>query len=471
MLSSNLVVPVPPRQFDATVDAGGAGDFTSIAAAFASSSDIKQVFVREGIYIETADIVIPEAGALCGEFAGAVIILPAAGFGITMDGSARRTTAGTCSATSGSATVTGTGTSFTSLLPGDQALLNGIWHEIGSITSDVLLTLDKAFQGKPFIDIAFEGQSMFAGCHLHNVIVTLTTVTALQITQVLFPIVGSCVFDACGSALLPSVTALDCSGLMMLGVVSQDSPGDGIELTRIRGAALTACIAKNNVGTGYSFRDDTRIVTVAQCGAFQCGGDGFLIDGSCTELGFLTCAAIQCNSDGFHALTGSNILNFDTCIACNNELNGMNLVSGNTLVATCDLKSNDRAGIVVPDQCSVSNCNASANELAGIDASGSVDTVIANNVVRNNAVNGIQAGDDCIVSDNMVKGNTGIGISLANKDDCIIDGNRVSGSSLEGINIALLSTDNIVSSNNAKNNTGVGILDLGVGTIVANNKT
>lgn len=457
---------IGPRQFDATVDANGNGDFTSIVAAFSAGN--RQVFVRQGVYIEPADIVIPNSGALVGEFAGAVIILPAAGFGVTMDGSGRRTTAGSASATNGSAIVTGIGTSFTTLLPGDFALLNGIFHEISVITNNTTLTLDKVYRGKSFAPIAFEGQSMFLGARLDNVIVTLTTVSALQITQVFFPIVTSCLFDACGSLINPSVTCVDSSGLLLFGAVAQDAPGVGFDFLRVQGASLADTIAKNNVGRGYSFRD-SRIITVSECLSTQNNDDGFFVDLDCAEIGFGTCASIQNNADGFQTAAAS-IITFTGCIACNNTLVGMNLASDNTLVVGCDVKNNSGRGIVAPLNSTINGCNVSAN-VGGIDASGASGVVISNNFLRNNNVSGgIILGDDCQATGNHLFNNTGIGISVPNKDNCVIVGNRVRGSTTDGINIAVGSTDTILGDNNALGNTGTDIVDNGIGTSRSNNK-
>jgi len=56
------IVDLNYRLYDAVIDIGGGGDYTSIVAAFAAEGANKSYFIRRGTYSETADVVFP-AGA------------------------------------------------------------------------------------------------------------------------------------------------------------------------------------------------------------------------------------------------------------------------------------------------------------------------------------------------------------------------------------------------------------------------
>jgi hypothetical protein len=190
-----------PRLYDAVVDIAGGGDFTSISAAFTSGAN--SVFVRRGTYVETADIVIPASGCLIGECPGAVNVVLSGGFQVLIDGSGRQTTAGTISVSTGSTSVNGAGTSFTTLLPGDWILLGDLFHQISSITNDTLLILTAAYRGNAISGQNALGQSMIAGAGIENMVLTLAPSSALVLTQAFrcFVVRSAVAFSGGGGAL------------------------------------------------------------------------------------------------------------------------------------------------------------------------------------------------------------------------------------------------------------------------------
>src|SRR5579871_2201014 len=115
------------KLYDAIVSADGKSDYLLPSAAFAAGA--KSVFLRSGVYGETANVVIPNGGTLDGEsLNNAIIDFTGTSFSVQCDSAPTSIqSAGTIAVTGASTAVIGTGTTFTSLSPGDSISIGGVY--------------------------------------------------------------------------------------------------------------------------------------------------------------------------------------------------------------------------------------------------------------------------------------------------------------------------------------------------------
>ena len=127
------------------------GDYTDVQSAIDDGK--RDIFVRPGNYVISADIVVPTECRITGEDRESVIIdSNSSNFHFLSEGSSI-TTDGTIAATNGDATITGTNTEFStdSVLPGDIIMFRkGEYHEILSVTDDTHLELTQDYKGTAF---------------------------------------------------------------------------------------------------------------------------------------------------------------------------------------------------------------------------------------------------------------------------------------------------------------------------------
>ena len=144
--------------FDAVVDSKFKGDYLLPSQAFAAGHT--SVYVRDGTYHETEDIMMPNGGQLVGESQGNVRILFVTGKSCVIDGSNKiEISGGTVSVAVGSTALTGSSTEFTAIGDGDVIQIGGAdqpWLSIASVNSDTSLTLAEAYAGaEPAIGAAY----------------------------------------------------------------------------------------------------------------------------------------------------------------------------------------------------------------------------------------------------------------------------------------------------------------------------
>jgi len=117
--SYTYTAPVQPskvvsHQVVVSNDPNNPGDYSSISEAFDAGEE--SVLVRHGIYYESSDIIIQDAGQLSGEIQGKTIIVFTGPYSIKIDGSGGvKEDIGTISITHNTDIVTGVGTTFTNL--------------------------------------------------------------------------------------------------------------------------------------------------------------------------------------------------------------------------------------------------------------------------------------------------------------------------------------------------------------------
>ncbi len=460
-----------PELFDAVVDptAATTGGFTYALPSAAFAAGAKRVWVRAGTYVETADIVIPERGALMGE-AGVTIVLGA--HQVTIDGSGRQVVGGTIAATNGSTTVVGTGTTFTGLVAGDWISLRGVFHQIASVTDDLALELLTAFQGLTFSGIVMFGQSMLTGASIRRVVLAMATGPAIEATQAQNLVLQEVLVGSSGAAGEGAVQLVDSGAMSLTSVVVQDAVDHGFRFVTCKGVSVSACGARNCAGHGFRL-EACQVMVLDACIATHCDDDGYRLDGDCSEIEITDSQAIQNAGDGFHVESTAVVILFGTCHACTNGGDGFRSGDASSILSGCFSKSNGGVGILAQDYVAISGCYVAFNVGAGIDAEAAEFVTISGGVVRGNLAGGVRLGDKCRLSGVLVVANALDGVLVpATKDENAISGCTVTGNTGDGVEIAAASCDdNLVVGNQLAGNTGTNLLDSGTGTLAANNKT
>lgn len=469
------VVKYGASSFDATVAPSG-GDYTSIAAAF--NAGHKTVFVNSGTYVESSDILIPEDGGLVGEAAGSVIIVLTSGAKIKIDGSARFVTGGTLAINNGSTSVTGTGTTFTSLLVGDYIDLNGVWHEIATITSNTALTVLRTYRGRNVSGYVSTGQSMIKGASLINIVVANATTRAIEITQAAHVVFMNSLLVNCGEAGEGAIRVYRSYGVSVNNVVVEDAVAHGIVIDFSRAVRFEATACRNCNGNGFYLKSKTRVAIFDTCVSVQNQSDGWQIgdgtvDDSPSEVLITDSQSLQNNGIGIDIAAQSTQVVVDSTLACGNGSHGINVQATATVVQSCMVKQNGGTGVVMAGYSTVGGCYVNNSTSHGIDCTGAADFIVEGCRVGQNGGHGVIAGNNGIIGNCRIVGQTGgDGIHCpSGAVDNVIDGNRSSGNSSNGIELVSGANNNIVTSNNFKGNTGTNLVNSGTGNTLDNNLT
>lgn len=460
--------------WDAIVAADGTGDFLLPSAAFAAPG-VKTVFVRDGLYNETVDVELPDKGLLLGEsFGGAIIDFGGGTLSVKLGSSAgNETTAGGISATPGSDIVTGIGTSFTALVPGDFIRLDSIYYEILSITDDFTLTLVNTYQGSTISQgSSFVGRSMTTGYSLSNLVIRNSLKPAVLAERVLCTVVRDCILTECGNdgTIDPGLRILDSSEVVIETTTIANGIYVGVQIESSTIVHLNNCVSKANAFEGVLLISSVDVI-IDSCTVSQNGQRGVHVTAGTERVNVTDSLISKNNHSGVFAAAGTSFCVIDSCTLDGNRSQGANFQGLHNVVSNCVIGNCEGTGIIAGDFGVIEGNHVFNCALNGIGAANDTKCVINDNVVHDNTQTGIFVGTDCTVIGNQSFDNTEYGIRVSNNtSDTIVSGNRTDGNTLDGILVDVGAVDTIVTGNNAKGNTGASIVDNGVGTLLANNK-
>lgn len=497
LVANYVFVAIPPRSVSSSRAAvvskstSHPGDYSSIAAAFAAGE--QSVYVKNGLYVEVSDIIIPDYGQLVGESLNVVVYL-AAGNKIISDGSGgTKETAGTISITKDTDQVIGIGTSFTNLSIGQFILVGTNYLGIIAIASDTVLTIEKTYRGKSVSGSTYIAQAMNTAIYLENIITTSSSSNGLYMRAIRHSSINSITSNSCTNNILIE----DCGDISVTKIVSAYSTGIGVEI-------------KNSVS-----------ISCGTINTFDCSGDGVMISGECVNVCLGICASENNGGCGIHIDDTSHNIKLSNCITKLNSSHGIHSTSSNFNITAddCDMVDNGGWGAVMHGTYNhVCDCVVSLNTLGGICITS--ENIIENNQVKDNGGNGIEikAGSmycniacnriqgsgghgistgDCevvLVMENTISGSSGHGITMNGEDahagdnivigstsngidvgaasvNASIKGNRIKTSTGDGLKINTGAVDTIAVNNNLKGNTGTSLVDNGTTTITTDNKT
>lgn len=453
-----------PRLYDAVVDAAGGADFLLPSAAFASGA--RTVFVRKGVYVETANVVIPEDGLMVGEAPGGVIIMLNGGFQVQIDGSGRLTTAGTVSVATGSAAVSGAGTAFTTLLPGDYILLGDVYVPIASVTDNLNLTLSSPYRGNAVAGQSMRGQSMRTGCGMENAVLVQSPAEGLLLRQCHRCFFRAVAVQFCGAGAANPGVLLDGCGSLIFQTCAVENCGErGIRAFTSANVFYIGCVFRNNVSHGIEY-DSCRACVMDGSITTQNGGDGIFVVQQSERIQLTDCIVSYNDLAGIDTGSSSSSSVIANSTIRSNGQAGIDFDGASDIVDGCLVENNGGDGIEAGDDAVVSDCNVIGNGGRGISMQQDVNCAITSSVIRNNGSHGILAGADSTITGNAISGNGGDGINLPNAaDDCVVTCNRSTTNTGWGISIGNAAVRATVMANNFTGNTAGSINDLAPSTL------
>lgn len=276
------------------------GDYTDIQSAidYVNGLGGGEVFVREGAYTTNNNITLHSNITLHGENSSTEIIFNGF-YNISATGSGSYTT-GTVAVTTGSKTVTGTGTTWlTHLTTSHKIVIAGSAYSIAAVTSNTSITLTT-----PYFGATASGLSYRAAVYASNTVVENFTIIAASSSAI--------VYDYC---YLPTL-----SNLVIV------APGtSGLLMTNCIQPVVDTMVVIGAGGVGIS-ATNTDLITMTRCLSNGSASHGFLLN-NCTNVVMESCPAMANGGDGFNVTDGSNYA-WSICAASQNTGNGIKLAGG-----------------------------------------------------------------------------------------------------------------------------------------------
>ena len=493
------VVQSTGTTYDAVVSTSGApGTYPLLSAAI---SDGKlNIYIEEGTYVETSQIVLPEQLNITGVnirrvnlvFSG--LAVPA----LSLPSSGALTVTGTISAVNGSPTITGVGTNFLTLSPGNLIFVGSLNFTIASIATNLSLTLTVTYRGKNVTNAAYVAFQAASSVSVSRVSIlnnpgspcTSSAISIVETNGVKFDTVLVYGF-------VNNVSLNLCSTVVFDSFFSRYSVGYGLLLQDVLNCTMTNSGCFNCSGIGLSITSSTYQsldINIDQCFFLSNGSRGFDSNGQCAVINLTNSIFQYNNSDGIRCNnTTSNVL-ISQCNVKNNTL-GINYSGNNNSVTGCIITNNTGGGITTGNQALITGNVVSNNTGIGIDMGSDQDCTVTGNIVNNNTSHGISVSGNtqaCSITGNSLFSNAGNGINITgaasgdnsicsnairnsaigitlSSDDNVVSGNRVD-QCTSGIIVQLTADRTVVSGNNLHGNT-TNYTDLGSGTVATGNVT
>lgn len=482
------------KLYQAVVDLTvGAGDYTSINEAL--SAGATSIFVRNGIYVVTSDIVLTNRCQIIGESAANVYLSMTNGAQIVCDTNNTCHMTGSLSVDHDSNTVTGVGTSFQTspaLSSGHFISLRNNFFEIDTVVSDTVLTLKVPYRGQSCSGLSYIAQPMLTGVHLKNLIVVRasgTVVSNVHLVGLRHSSVRSVacigglvgfVFEKCGDCVMETLISsdnsshgldiYDCIDVLLTAVNTYNNNGNGVYIRGVcNNIIMDTCSSTCNACAGFTVADASDVIMLCDCLSKSNHGKGIDATGLTGRVSMSNCSCLW-NLVGIDFEGDDNIIS--NCIIAHNSQHGIH-AGNNGVITGCQVNDNGTDGIILnTDQhCIVNNNRCSSNGCCGIKVPDNAKfNSVGNNICRNNGLHGIKVdGIDNVIGSNVCNSNIGhgvnVGISAVN--NCITS-NMIMNNSGKGIEV--LSIDNVIVGNNSSSNSGNN-LEVSVGNIKANNRS
>jgi len=396
------------RYQSVVVDAAGAGDYTTIGAA--TTAGHQSIFIKNGLYVETVDIVLSSHGAqVIGETMGGVTIVLVAGNTIRADASGgNEYTVGTISCIHDTNVVTGTGTAWlANVSAGHMIMISENYYGVASVDSDTQITLADTYNGNSVTDYTYIVQNMYLGVRITNLIIANSSATGLFCRGLR----NSTIYGVAIKGCAPNFHVQQCGNVGIINGASEKSTGDGI------------CV------------DECVSVRVDTMGLSNCTGSGIAVVNASSAVVIGGSSSNSNKLHGIHVASNSKFVNVNDTVIRNNKLKG--------------LYGEASTGSIV-----VVNCDTCENGTDGIDILGPNNS-ISDSPIMNNGAFGINVGDLSIISDNHVNGNASDGLNLVTSSNCVVVSNTIDNNGGDGIDI--LGDSNVIGMNRIQNNMGWGI--------------
>lgn len=326
--------------FDAIVNVDNNNNYALLSEAILAGH--KNIFVRNGLYIENQDIIIPNKVNVVGESRTNTIILLNGAYSIKLDATnGIKETSGTISYSNGSTLVTGLGTTFTNLSPSEFIKLGTKYYEILSIADDTNLTLVENYIGKSFSSVSYVAQPMFTGNRIQNVTITDSTSTGIICRGL-----RHFVFDSILLKNNNNFSIDDCEEGSLNQIISEFSYNKGIYLNNCISVNLKSIDICNNTNHGTEINNSINIMVTA-CNMSNNNGDGIFINGNSNDVGIMNCVFKNNIINGINIGSNANGVTIINCFLRYNSMNGIEISGHDNIISGNIIQSNDVDGIKI----------------------------------------------------------------------------------------------------------------------------
>lgn len=439
--------------YDAIVDSNGTADFTTINAAFTAGH--KTLFVRDGTYTETANIVMPDGGQLVGESTKNVIINLGT-FSLRADGNAGTFQAtGTVSINYNTNTVTGAGTTFTALNAvgtNTYIILGQNAYLVSSVTNDTQLVISSVFKGKTLASVSYRAMKMLSSNIVRDITINSSTTTGVYFRAVKGGDIRNVVVQGC----VNGFELNDCCDVILSTCRSINNSGEGFLLNNTTACSLVQSQAFNCTLNGISLTNINKNLIMDSIESCNNGLDG--IDMAGTAANTQITAAILNGNFVNGCEVGATITStvFEGCAASFNGQDGISSTGVNIIIGSCDLSTNTRFGVKTGNNTTISDCQIYSNGSHGVDLGNNSKCSVVSNYIFSNTGYGINLTNiDITISGNNIISNS-VGIYMAGADRCSLTGNNIISNTNQGIYISGSAILNTIVGNMLKyNNVGI----------------
>lgn len=389
----------------------GEGNYTSIAEAFSDGN--MNVYVRNGTYVESQDIVLPDRGLLCGEAMGAVVVVLTNGASVRVDGSGGiKQTSGSISINNGSSIVTGNGTTFSSLTPGKSFVLVGNnFFQISTITSDTECQLQNVYNGASATNLPCMAQSMNTGNTISNLVITGSSTVGLFVRAARFCTINSLALSR-NATNLHVTDSGDCTFRSFTAMNSLSGPG--LRVCNSVDVFFSYCNLHGNTGIGVEVTDDSTHVVFDACSSSCNNGHGFLVDSGASHVIFAHGSLKQNNGIGVHSTSTAGIgIVLVSSTSHGNASDGVRLDGSGGVASACNLCDNARGAAILGANCRTCGCLVQGSSGDGVVIEGDSTICTGNTIIGNAGRGAVVSGSDSIFSSNIVSTSGGIGVDIA----------------------------------------------------------
>jgi parallel beta-helix repeat protein len=467
--TQTLIDPDATQEFDAVVAPSGA-DYTTVGAAVTAGA--KTILVKQGTYDESAaDITLTNGVRIIGDGPYGSVILDFGGTAnqIVIDGGGgTQETAGTLTATNGSAAILGdVSAMFTNLSPLDYLIIKSVAYLILSIADNQNLTLTTAFQGATEAGLAVLGQTMVTGVTLQNLVIQNSTSEGLFARQALVLTMDLVVITACGTAATtPNITITQSVGVSLNNCAASAGPFNGMQFTGNFTGFISGCVSTQNNGIGFQI-DGCNDIRFGGCQSLQNDGDGVNILGASNNIIWTAAALLGNNGKGLDVVAGaSNVIITDSHIE-DNASDGVDYDGSANVVANCHIANNGGIGVQGGDNGTITGNQITGNTSFGVSLTADTFSSVIGNRINNNGDHGVNipaGGDTNLITGNIVTNNAGDGINVAGNDN-VITGNEIVSNTGDGIEFTAASSGNRLVNNTISGNGGTAFVDAGTDNI------
>lgn len=353
---------LPPSQ------GGTAGDIQKAIDKIRLTGGV--ITLRNGTYLENADITIPSGVSLQGESFGGVTIVFQGAFAIKSTGTGAYST-GTIAITPGSDTVTGTDTLWSANLTTSHKIrINGIPFAIESIDSDTSLTLVNAYVGAPVSGASYLASVFVEKVEIQNIVVISSSDKGIVMNYVDLPTIKNVVCPA-------GFYSIGSSRIITEQFIVESAAGSGFVMQSTYFINMTRSIATNCGNHGFELSDCDGVVFTS-CPSNGNAGNGMDID-SCGTIAVVI-SQTSGNTNGIKAINSDvQIISSNTS---GNSSDGVNMSdsASECIISNSISNGNGAYGINIEDPSCANNritgCQLLGNSTGDINDSGTNTTII-----------------------------------------------------------------------------------------------